>query len=69
MNKWWFFQILGGTTFHSGLGFKFGSDMLDFTPEKNCNSANFENTQLFEAGFNFYAKLNSYKSKPFQSMY
>ena len=26
--------ISGGTTFHTGLGFKFGSDMLDFSPEK-----------------------------------
>ena len=27
-------MISGGTTFHTGLGFKFGSDMLDFSPEK-----------------------------------
>ena len=25
---------IGGTSFHTGLGFKFGSDMLDFTPQK-----------------------------------
>ena len=25
---------IGGTTLHSGLNFKFGTDMLDFTPEK-----------------------------------
>ena len=26
--------ISEGTTIHTGLGFKFGSDMLDFSPEK-----------------------------------
>ena len=34
MSKCVHYPFSGGTTFHTGLGFKFGSDMLDFSSEK-----------------------------------
>ena len=38
---------VGGTTFHTGLSFKFGSDMLDFTSEKlDQTRKNLENVEV-----------------------
>ena len=38
---------IGGTTFHSGLSFKFGSDMLEFSSEKlDSSRKNLENVEI-----------------------
>ena len=38
---------IGGTTFHTGLGFKFGSDMLEFSPQKLDTARKYlENVEL-----------------------